>query len=1038
MRKAILVLVLLLLSTPALASEVGGFRGSKLSSTANGLLFTSNEYSATLSIGLNGRQVDFDKIETRLDYSKNRFKWGHTFKIPQAWLNAGLIKNITFSLSGGVQIGSGVYAFKWSDDIYDLWQFGDLFTAAANAGLAINETTNGFMIWNFSPSTNGTIVLDPTISEFYTNLAQGAFNNTQSNADSKAIYGLYDSAADSFVSNGTYWSRVLVLNRTGSSTIANLSWLWFEAAGMNLTDNAWLSLHFENDSKDSTRLNNTLIKNSTASSQPSFDSNCMVGGCYSFDGNDELLKQGTFGVGTNFTDGFSIMAWVRPNASRDQNSSVASKLEKSLYRGWSFDVINYSGIAGVRFVIGNGTFRTDVLSPPSFTNQFNSWTHIAATWNTTGVCQIYVNGTRVATNTSCTSTVMHGNVALSVGTNSFLRGTTKYVGEIDELHAFNRSLSDLELTQIFNTESTHQQAHNFTNVSMALRTKNYEFNDTSLECWWDLGDSNDNETLTNVTLDLSGGTRRGTLYNTTVATNCVIGNCLSFGGNNSFIRIASAPNFLNIFSVSVSVWVNPTAAGLVGTAHVFNHTSYAIRLVDGYPIFTGTDPSAGVFPVNASVRLTANTWNHIVGTYDKITRNQSIYLNGVYAAGSTANEFGFATTASMSMSIGSGTRAGQSPFNGLIDDVKVWSRCLNGTEVAALYNSGNPTNASGQENNWTAWSPEYSGGYAAGILATGMIAQYRATFNGTPNYSAFLYNTTLYYAEPITPVPPIPYAQITNFQCNNSDYLVNRSGELIILNNSGLQCQITIYDSTNRAIVNYVNMSELAFGFYNFSINFSQVGIYTAIANCSNGFNQTKVFKVQASCIDELAFCMLAFAGNSQQTFKNPPTLSNSMLGFIITFGLISLVLFFFYYRMSREHKERNTLDPKAIVSYADKFYKYTFLSLGILSFLLMFAFSWVGDASSSTTGSVSISYVNYTAAIGASSVVLPMASTVNATTSQPIPESVTRMAEAGFTLFSYVGMAIAGIFIIATIARWLAAISEKFKRRQIGDFGDE
>ncbi|MBI5177172.1 hypothetical protein HY995_03740, partial [Candidatus Micrarchaeota archaeon] len=70
---------------------------------------------------------------------------------------------------------------------------------------------------------------------------------------------------------------------------------------------------------------------------------------------------------------------------------------------------------------------------------------------------------------------------------------------------------------------------------------------------------------------------------------------------------------------------------------------------------------------------------------------------------------------------------------------------LSASEITALYNAGNPTNATGQEGNWSAFTSEYYGGNASVSNVVGKLVQYRASLNssGGSNYSAFLQNVTL-------------------------------------------------------------------------------------------------------------------------------------------------------------------------------------------------------------------------------------------------------------------------------------------------------
>jgi hypothetical protein len=76
-----------------------------------------------------------------------------------------------------------------------------------------------------------------------------------------------------------------------------------------------------------------------------------------------------------------------------------------------------------------------------------------------------------------------------------------------------------------------------------------------------------------------------------------------------------------------------------------------------------------------------NTWVHLVATYDGVTLR--LYQNGV-AAGTRAVTYAF-TVGNMQMGV---FGASYYPHKGLVDDPCMWSRALDASEVASLYNSG--------------------------------------------------------------------------------------------------------------------------------------------------------------------------------------------------------------------------------------------------------------------------------------------------------------------------------------------------------------
>lgn len=84
-----------------------------------------------------------------------------------------------------------------------------------------------------------------------------------------------------------------------------------------------------------------------------------------------------------------------------------------------------------------------------------------------------------------------------------------------------------------------------------------------------------------------------------------------------------------------------------------------------------------------------NRWFHVVGTYDKTTGNQKLYINGklkstrMHPAGNAVVPLTFFANATIGLSGPTGY------FNGIIDDVRLYCRPLNFQEVKDLFESGN-------------------------------------------------------------------------------------------------------------------------------------------------------------------------------------------------------------------------------------------------------------------------------------------------------------------------------------------------------------
>jgi len=95
--------------------------------------------------------------------------------------------------------------------------------------------------------------------------------------------------------------------------------------------------------------------------------------------------------------------------------------------------------------------------------------------------------------------------------------------------------------------------------------------------------------------------------------------------------------------------------------------------------------------VNWSPTPSTGTWYHLVFTYDASTDTTKWYVNGTELASSnTAYTENLFYNGSSPFTIGCDIGWNSGCFDGLIDEVTVFSATLTSTQVTSLYNSGTP------------------------------------------------------------------------------------------------------------------------------------------------------------------------------------------------------------------------------------------------------------------------------------------------------------------------------------------------------------
>lgn len=188
--------------------------------------------------------------------------------------------------------------------------------------------------------------------------------------------------------------------------------------------------------------------------------------------------------------------------------------------------------------------------------------------------------------------------------------------------------------------------------------------------------------------DESGNQLNGTNYGATLTYDRFNNNdkAYFFNGINSYINVTHNSLLQPNTGLSVSVWFNFSS--------LFN---------SGYIIEKGYNSSAGYYglkydsinqslnfqinfsdntqkTLNINTYLNTNTWYNIIGTYDG--NIMTVYFNGQYYNSIYESR----TLGNNSQSLKIGSYIGSGFFSGTIDDIRIYNRGLNYTEVQQIYN----------------------------------------------------------------------------------------------------------------------------------------------------------------------------------------------------------------------------------------------------------------------------------------------------------------------------------------------------------------
>jgi len=196
-----------------------------------------------------------------------------------------------------------------------------------------------------------------------------------------------------------------------------------------------------------------------------------------------------------------------------------------------------------------------------------------------------------------------------------------------------------------------------------------------------------NEGSGTIVADASGNGNDGTMMNMDPATDWVdgrFGKALDFDGANDYVVVPNS-NSLNITgnAVTVAAWIKHSSAGWhpVCDGIVQHEGQYALQINNGQPTFYVNTGSGWVYARWANT-LALSTWYYVVGTYDG--SGIRIWVNGIERA--STNNSGNLSSTSNTICLGSSAN-GTYPFNGIIDEVRIYNRALSSDEISALYNA---------------------------------------------------------------------------------------------------------------------------------------------------------------------------------------------------------------------------------------------------------------------------------------------------------------------------------------------------------------
>jgi len=318
--------------------------------------------------------------------------------------------------------------------------------------------------------------------------------------------------------------------------------------------------------------------------------------------------------------------------------------------------------------------------------------HIVYISSDTSGNAIYIDGSVVATNSATGSATFSGDEDLIIGLDSS-GGSNFFNGLINEVAIWDEVLDADAVTALYNSG---------TPLDASADSGNYASSDGLVGYWRNDGDT----TWTDRSTNSNDGTVAGSPASIVLTEGITSGrdsqgfylkdtteNCLTLNGA-EYVEVPDSEVFdFGQSNFSIEYWINTSESTDVkiinqwnysGTTTVWASSSFESRIKTNKMYARVSNGSSGV-DVTSTTSINDGNWHHIVFLRDGDTLR--LYIDS--SQEDTGDTTGITIpNTTRPLWIGKDVSSGNIFFNGLIDDVRIYSKALSSDEVTKNYNAG--------------------------------------------------------------------------------------------------------------------------------------------------------------------------------------------------------------------------------------------------------------------------------------------------------------------------------------------------------------
>jgi hypothetical protein len=358
----------------------------------------------------------------------------------------------------------------------------------------------------------------------------------------------------------------------------------------------------------------------------------------------------------------TVDAWIKTPAGAER---VIVEKSHANDGGWVMEV-QADGRVSFGYFNGDASWTSCSVFSAGAVND-DSWHHVAATLDGSAI-KIYIDG--VLNNSATYSgTPVTNSRGVNIGA-WWGYGTPSrfFNGLIDEVEIFNRALTPEEIAAIHAAGS-------------AGKCKPCAPPPAGLVSWWK-GEGTPNDVI---------GPNNGTLVNGPIFAAGMVGQAFSFVGNDDYIQVLSptglpvgnSPRTMILWFKTPSSW-GDTYQVVMQYGHNSSGGKFGLYIPDYWGRTLSFWGESSDFAGSTSLQL--DTWYHGAVTYDGSTVR--LYLNGQFETSQARSLDTQINANGLTIGRTSPSDLITSQWNGLVDEVAIFSRALTAEEIAAIYAAG--------------------------------------------------------------------------------------------------------------------------------------------------------------------------------------------------------------------------------------------------------------------------------------------------------------------------------------------------------------